>query len=139
MSSDIKQTLSEKVRRHTQFIYERASGISLSFWSEIATDFLSAADTIEALEGEVAKAKESAAKFNAGWGESIEISRKNYAAWKEAEARAERLRVALAFYAKQANWKPTSDDPEVPGSLQDPEAWQDEGSIARKALEDDKQ
>lgn len=58
-------------------------------------EMYAAADRIEALEGEVAAAKSSAAKFNDGWGESIEISRKNYAAWKEAEERAERLRVAL--------------------------------------------
>jgi len=54
-----------------------------------------AADRIEALEAEVTKARGIAAELNSGWAESEEISRKNYAAWKEAEARAERLRVAL--------------------------------------------
>jgi hypothetical protein len=52
---------------------------------------LQAANRIEALEAEVAKAKEFAARVKLCWEESEETSRKNYAAWKEATARAERL------------------------------------------------
>jgi hypothetical protein len=89
MSSDGKQTLSEKVRRHTQFIYERASGINLSIWSEMANDFLSAADRIEALEGE-----------KQGW---VEAEAQYLADVAVLVARAERLRAVLVTLSTDTN------------------------------------
>ncbi len=87
MSSDLVKRLPDKVRNHTQFIYERASGINLSLWSEMANDFLSAADRIEALEGEVAMLREE----NRGLAAQCSGDRGKL---DKAEARAERLRVA---------------------------------------------
>jgi len=107
----------------------------LRLWGEhgltsAPSDLVDAADRIEALEGEVTKAREIAAELNSGWKESIEISWKNYAAWKEADARAERLLAVLEEIAsgRYSGLILPSYPPQDPAVVR-----------ARKAIEDDKQ
>jgi hypothetical protein len=87
-------------------------------------DIGEAADLIEALEGEVAKLKEQV-RFASETDPAMRA--------EAAEARAERLRVALEFYKDE--W-----DRSIEGCAYATEdLLNDKGEVARKALEDDKQ
>ncbi len=136
MSSDLVMKLREYGVQHASSQngwgdpYDPKDGI---FWA--------AADTIEALEGEVArlnKAHNERLKQN-----TLEraATHKQFHRAEAAEARAERLRVALEFYADENNWR---DQPFLRmdhlgrecEDLGPAEVWNDNGDRARKALED---
>jgi len=91
---------------------------------KINTTCNEAADRIEALEGEVARLRTESAEYLQFW-------KNNAEACAEAEARAERLRVALVRLATVTTLDPEykTSDLTLAGFLKE---------IARKALEDDK-
>lgn len=88
-------------------------------------------DAADALEAMASARAECERQYQVKVGEVIEQMERA----EKAEAEVKRLKAALEFYSRKANYEPFHDDPEVPGAIAEPEVLQDRGRIARSALE----